>query len=328
VSRCSLPLTLHACSTLQIPTADSSRLLKDQLPDLERMCCSTDYMFAYSQELVRVLEERSAAGDTFVLPSGESQQPGDKAPRKAAKTKATAAAGNGHTEHNGSSSSDKQQPSEFSLMCARKFRRLRQELASHALDGGPAVAAASAAHSAAAASASATAAPLGAPPRGEAVCLLGGYHSQHYSVSDSSSSSSSTSSHKRKRDSADAGLTSSATTATASSSSGDGDTDGGESPDAAASDAQAAVRAALVTEQWPAVRSALQTALGHATGRQPVALPAEAVLTLLRCYHLEPLAVSTHCVRTPLLILILRSIDHLCWHLCRYARKDQWHCSS
>jgi hypothetical protein len=294
--------TTTACSTLQIPTADSSRLLKDQLPDLKRMCCSTDYMFAYSQELLRVLEERSAAGDTFVLPGGESQQqqhPGDKAPQKAAKAKASTTtagttAGNGHTEHNSSTSStsdkQQQQPSEFSLMCARKFRRLRQELASHALDGAPAVAAASAAHSAAAASASATAAPQGAPPRGEAVCLLGGYRSQHYSDSNSSSSSSSSSSHKRKRDIADAALT----TSTTASSSGDGDTDGGESPDAAASDAPQAVAAALVTERWPAVRTALQTALGHATGRQPVALPAEAVLTLLRCYQLEPLAVSTN----------------------------------
>jgi hypothetical protein len=261
-------------------------------------------MFAYSQELLRVLEERSAAGDTFVLPSGESQQqqqPGDKAPKKAAKAKASTTAGttagNGHTEHNSSTSStsdkQQQQPSEFSLMCARKFRRLRQELASHALDGAPAVAAASAAHSAAAASASATAAPQGAPPRGEAVCLLGGYRSQHYSESSSSgSSSSNSSSHKRKRNSVDTGVTG-VTSATASSSSGDGDTDGGESPDAAASDAPPAAEAALLTEQWPAVRSALQTALGHATGRQPVALPAEAVLTLLRCYQLEPLAVST-----------------------------------
>jgi hypothetical protein len=249
-------------------------------------------MFAYSQELLRVLEERSAAGDTFVLPSGESQQqqPGDKVQKKAPKaaaaaTAASTAAGNGHTEHNGINSGEKQ-PSEFSLMCARKFRRLRQELASHALDGAPAVAAASA-HSAAAASASATAAPLGAPPRGEAVCLLGGYRSQHYSDS-STSSGAGSSSGKRKRDAAEGSNGSTTATSSASTSSGgDGDTDG-----ESLGDAPAAVVVGLVTEQWTAVRGALMTALGHATSRQPVALPAEAVLTLLRCYKLEPLAVS------------------------------------
>ncbi|KAG5185169.1 hypothetical protein JKP88DRAFT_313076 [Tribonema minus] len=197
----------------QVPTADSTQLLVALLPSLRRLCCATDYMFAFSQEALRRLEARAAA-------AAAAAPPGDAA--AAAPTDACR---------------------RLSALCARKFRRLRQELAGYALT-----------HERDSAG-------------GDAVFLLGGGHGGDGGGGGGTQGGG---------DGGGAANGTSAVGGSGSNGAGSGAAGGGGA-------------AGLLHERWADARRAAMAIMEYATRRHLPAVPADAVLTLARCFHMEPL---------------------------------------